>query len=175
MSVIKVVPDFMHQGSHEGLRLDDVVALRRAHPEHDVRLPAQARIVRIEQPVQLAARVARTHAANLDVDRRRREAAANLRGQRARAGGARRRGCRSRARASGRRASCARRRSGRSRSARWCRSSGKFAERATRAGRNTTAAAPGNSCEGSVRVAHHTSNRRILTSGAASTGLSSAQ
>src|SRR3984957_19372365 len=78
----------MHQGAHESLRFDDVVALRRAHPEHDVRLPSDARIVKIKQSMKLTARVAGTHAANLDVYGRSREASADFRGQRASAGGA---------------------------------------------------------------------------------------
>ncbi|HMD05376.1 MAG TPA: hypothetical protein VKG68_08860, partial [Candidatus Binatus sp.] len=47
-------------------------------PAFFYRLSSQARIVRIKQPMQLAARIARAHAADLDVDRRGHEAAADF-------------------------------------------------------------------------------------------------
>src|SRR5260370_40794754 len=81
------MPNLVHQGAHKGLWLDDFVTLRRAHPEHYRRRRPPARIVGIEEPVQLAARVAWPDAANLDAHRRGAEQAAYLSGQRASAGG----------------------------------------------------------------------------------------
>jgi hypothetical protein len=96
--VIQVMPKLMHESAQKGARLDYIVALRRAHPEDDQRGAhdrcCAARAAgrrggtnerpRIEKPVQFAARVMRTDAANLDPYRADAEQAADFIEQRLR-------------------------------------------------------------------------------------------
>src|ERR1700687_319745 len=80
------MPNFMHQGAHERLWFDDLVTLRRAHPEHDRRRSSAARIIGIEEAVQFSASVARADAADVHAYGRSAEQAAYLGGERASAG-----------------------------------------------------------------------------------------
>src|SRR5882757_1557293 len=77
------MPNFMHQGAHECFGLDDFVTLRRAHPEHDRWWCSAARIVGIEEAVQFAAGVARADAADVYAYGRSAEQPAYFGGERA--------------------------------------------------------------------------------------------